>query len=469
MPSASEGPRSALLTRVLALPFGQTLRHRDFRYYALGRFLATFALQMQNLAVGFQVYALTHRKIDLAYIGLVQFLPIASLSIPGGQLADRRDRRRILLVCDGVFGVAALSLWRLARTPSPSFGAILALLLVSGAGRAFYGPAGSSLLPSLVPREQLANAVSVHSTLWQIAAIGGPSVAGAIYAAGGASPVYLTTIALFACGGVFLAGIGPHHDKSERPPATVTMGGDPPYPPPQAPVPERRAVTFETALAGVRYVKDHTLLLGVMSLDFLAVFLGGATALLPVYATDILHVGPRELGVMRSAPAIGAGIMAACLALRPLGGRAGVKMLAGVGLFGAATVVFGLSTSFPLTLAMLALLGAADMVSVVVRGTVIQAATPSEVRGRVSAVNLMFVGASNELGEFESGLLAEWLGTVPSVVFGGLGTLAVVLLWAWGFPGLARVDRLEDVTPEPLLATSSDGALEAAGGDEEEG
>jgi MFS family permease len=439
-------PAGALLSHVLALPFAQTLRHRDFRYYALGRFLATFALQMQNLAVGFQAYALTHRKIDLAYIGLVQFLPIASLSIPGGQVADRLDRRRILIVCDGVFGVAAVALWLIARTPSPSFRAILALLLVSGAGRAFYGPAGSSLLPLVVPREQLANAVSVHSTLWQIAAIGGPSVAGAIYAAGGASPVYLTTIALFACSGVLLAGIGPCHDKSERPPATFSMGGDPPNPPPRAPV---RAAprTFETALAGVRYVKDHALLLGVMSLDFLAVFLGGATALLPVYATDILHVGPRELGIMRSAPAIGAGITAAYLALRPLGGRAGVKMLAGVGVFGAATVVFGISTSFPLTIAMLALLGAADMVSVVVRATVIQAATPSEVRGRVSAVNLMFVGASNELGEFESGLLAEWLGTVPSVVFGGLGTLAVVLLWAWRFPSLARVNRLEDVRP----------------------
>jgi MFS family permease len=439
-------PHGALLSQVLALPFAQTLRHRDFRYYALGRFLATFALQMQNLAVGFQVYALTHRKIDLAFVGLAQFLPIASLSIPGGQLADRLDRRRILIACDGVFGVAAVALWLLARTPSPSFGAILALLLVSGAGRAFYGPAGSSLLPALVPPKQLANAVSVHSTLWQIAAIGGPSVAGAIYAAGGASPVYLTTIALFACAGVLLARVGPHHDKSDRSPAT-----------------------FETALAGVRYVKDHKLLLGVMSLDFLAVFLGGATALLPVYATDILHVGPRELGVMRSAPAIGAGITAAYLALRPLGGRAGVKMLAGVGLFGAATVVFGLSTSYLLTIAMLALLGAADMVSVVVRSTVIQAATPSEVRGRVSAVNLMFVGASNELGEFESGLLAEWLGTVPSVVFGGLGTLAVVLLWAWRFPALARVDRLEEVRPDPLLATSSDGALESAGGDEQEG
>jgi predicted MFS family arabinose efflux permease len=236
--------------------------------------------------------------------------------------------------------------------------------------------------------------------------------------------VYVSTIVLLACAGFFIAAIRVRPGKAEREPATL-----------------------KTALAGVRYLRRHKILLGSISLDFFAVFLGGATALLPVYATDILHVGAHGLGVMRSAPAIGAGLVAGYLALRPLGARAGPKMLAGVAVFGAATVVFGLSRSFPLSVVMLALLGAADMVSVVVRSTLVQAATPPEMRGRVSAVNMVFVGASNELGEFESGTVAEWLGAVPSVVLGGVGTLVVVALWTWWFPPLRDVDRLEDVAP----------------------
>jgi MFS family permease len=402
------------------------LAHRDFRFYAASRFLVTVAIQMQGLAVGYQVYERTHRKIDLAYVGLAQFFPIIGLSLAAGQLADRVDRRLILIGCSVVFAVVALAFYLLSHSADPSLGAILCLLAVVGAARSFYGPAGSSLLPSLVPRDQLTSAVSWHSMLWQGAAIGGPSLGGLVDAAGGSpGPVYLVTAALVVCGGALFTGIRTRPGKGERPPATL-----------------------ETALAGVRYVSKHKILLGAISLDFLAVFLGGATALLPVYATDILHVGPHGFGVMRSAPAIGAGIVAAYLAIRPLGRHAGIKMLGGVAVFGAATVGFGLSRWFGLSVAMLGLLGAADMVSVVVRTTLIQSATPPEMRGRVSAVNLMFVGASNELGEFESGALAEWLGTVPSVVFGGVGTLAVVLLWAWQFPSLGRVDRLEDVKPE---------------------
>jgi hypothetical protein len=237
--------------------------------------------------------------------------------------------------------------------------------------------------------------------------------------------VYLAAAALLGASGLLITGIQARPGQSDRPPATL-----------------------ETALAGVRYVSRHKIVLGSITLDFFAVFLGGATALLPVYASDILKVGPDGFGVMRSAPAVGAGITALYLAFRPLGRRAGPKMLAGVAVFGAATVAFGLSESFPRTVAMLAILGAADMVSVVVRSTLIQAATPAEMRGRVSAVNMIFIGASNELGEFESGTLAEWLGPVPSVVIGGAGTLVVVALWVWLFPGLRRVDRLEDVEPE---------------------
>jgi MFS family permease len=406
-------------------PFAALL-HRDFRYYAAARFLATLAIQMQGLAVGYQVYAFTRSKIGLAYLGLAQFIPIVSLSIAAGQLADRMDRRRILMVCDGVFAAAAIALYFLSRMPAPSFAAILAILSVTGAARAFYGPAGSSLLPSLVPREDFTNAVTWHSTLWQVAAVAGPAVGGAVYGIGAApGPVYLTTAVIIVVAGVLVAGIRTRPGKAEREPATL-----------------------QTALAGVRYVRRHKILLGSILLDFFAVFLGGATALLPVYATDILHVGPSGFGLMRSAPAIGAGLTAAYLAFRPLGRHAGAKMLSGVAIFGVATVVFGLSESFPLSVAMLALLGAADMVSVVVRGTLIQAATPPAMRGRVSAVNMMFVGASNELGEFESGTLAELLGTVTSVVVGGAGTLLVVALWVWRFPSIGRVDRLEDVVPE---------------------
>jgi MFS family permease len=406
-------------------PFA-VLASRDFRAYAAGRFLATLAIQMQGAAVGYQVYAHTRSKIGLAYVGLAQFLPIATLSLGAGQLADRLDRRLILVACDVVFAAAAVGLYLLSRSAAPSFGAILVLLALSGVARAFYGPAGSSLLPSLVPREHFTRAVSWHSTLWQIAAIAGPSLAGALYGATGeAGPVYLIAAVLLGASGLLITGIQARPGRSHRAPATL-----------------------ETALAGVRYVSRHKIVLGSITLDFFAVFLGGATALLPVYATDILHVGPHGFGVMRSAPAVGAGITALFLTVRPLGRRAGRKMLAGVAVFGAATVVFGLSRSFPLTVAMLAILGAADMVSVVVRSTLIQAATPEEMRGRVSAVNMLFVGASNELGEFESGALAEWLGAVPSVVIGGAGTLVVVLLWAWIFPGLRRVDRLEDVQPE---------------------
>jgi MFS family permease len=406
-------------------PFA-VLASRDFRAYAAGRFLATLAIQMQGAAVGYQVYAHTRSKIGLAYVGLVQFLPIATLSLGAGQLADRLDRRLILVACDVLFAAVAVGLYLLSRAPAPSFEAILVLLALSGVARSFYGPAGSALLPSLVPREHFTRAVSWHSTLWQIAAIAGPSIAGALYGAtGGAGPVYVATAALLGVSGALITGIQARPALRLRAPATL-----------------------ETALAGVRYVRRHKIVLGSITLDFFAVFLGGATALLPVYATDILGVGPDGFGVMRSAPAVGAGIMALYLAFRPMGRHAGLKMLAGVAVFGAATVVFGLSRSFPLTVAMLALLGAADMVSVVVRSTLIQAATPAEMRGRVSAVNMLFVGASNELGEFESGTLAEWLGAVPSVVVGGAGTLLVVLAWAWLFPGLRRVDRLEDVEPE---------------------
>jgi MFS family permease len=399
--------------------------YRDFRYYTAARFLATMAIQMQSVAVGFQVYALTGRPLDLGYVGLAQFLPIAGLSILGGQVADRFDRRAVLFVADLAFAASALALYLLSRSPAPSLAAVFAVLVFLGAARAFYGPAGSSLLPALVPREAFPNAVTWQSTLWQAAAIGGPSLGGLIYGlAGGPGPVYLGTTVALAGACVCLTAIRPLAIARDKTPATLA-----------------------TALAGLRYVFRHKLLLGSIALDFFAVFLGGATALLPVYAKDILHTGPQGFGYLRAAPAVGAGVMAAFLAFRPLGRRAGPKMLAGVAIFGAATVVFGLSTTYAVSLVALFALGAADMVSVVVRGTLIQQATPSAMRGRVSAVNLIFVGASNELGELESGTVAQWLGAVPSVVLGGVGTLLVVLAATSLVPEIRRVDRLEDVTP----------------------
>lgn len=418
----SDAPSSVIPVHA---PFA-AFSHRDFRFYAAARFLATTAVQMQSLAVGFQIYALTHRKIDLAYVGLAQFAPMFAFSLAAGQLADRMDRRHILIACDAIFAAAAVALFALARSPAPNVPAILTVIGVVGAARAFYGPAGSSLLPSLVPREHFPNALTWQSTLWEIAAIGGPSLGGAVYGiSGSAGPVYVVSAILLVVAGVLVAKMQPANVKLDRAPATLA-----------------------TALAGVRYVWTHKILLACLSLDFVAVFLGGATALLPVYATDILHVGPEKLGLMRAAPAIGAGLTALVIAFRPLGRRAGPKMLASVAAFGVGTVIFGLSTSYVITVASLMALGAADMVSVVVRGTLVQQATPPEMRGRVSAVNLMFVGASNELGEFESGTLAEWLGAVPAVVLGGIGTLAVVATWAFKFPEIRAVDRLEDVKPE---------------------
>jgi MFS family permease len=395
---------------------------RDFRFYLAARFLATVAVQMLSVAVGFQVYSITHRALDLGYVGLAQFLPVMGLSLLAGNVVDRFDRRRVLLLCDLVFALCAGLLFLLSRAESPSLPLLFATLLLFGAARAFYGPAGTALMPSLLPREHFPNAVTWQSTSWEIAAIGGPSLGGLVYGLGGPRTVYLGAAVLLACACLLVARIETH---------TSTL--------------ERRPPSLATAFAGLRYVWANKILLGSISLDFFAVFLGGAVALLPVYATDVLHVGPSGLGLMRSAPAVGAGLTAAFLAFRPLGRHAGAKMLVGVAIFGAATIVFGLSRSFPLSLFALALLGAADMVSVVVRMTLEQLATPPEMRGRVSAVNMVFVGASNELGEFESGTLAALIGATPAVVSGGVGTLVVVTLWAWLFPAIRRVDRLEDV------------------------
>ncbi len=395
--------------------------YRDFRLFQCARFCTTLGTQMQSVAVGWQVYELTGQPLALGIAGLVQFVPLAGLSLAGGQAADRYDRRGVSIACQVSFAVCALFLRAQAQhaIPGRAWPIYLALCLF-GATRAFTGPAGQALLPSLVPMEHFASAVAWGSSVWEIAAILGPAVGGWIYAAmGGAAAVYGICTFLFVAAGAFLLAMRVRTGRMER-----------------------RDVSLATVFAGVRYVWREKIILGSISLDLFAVLFGGATALLPVYAHDILQVGPRGLGLLRSAPAVGAAAVALAFALWPLRRRAGPIMFACVALFGVATIVFGFSRSFWLSLGALFVIGASDMVSVVVRLTLVQIQTPPAMRGRVSGVNMVFIGASNELGELESGLTAAWFGSVPAVVLGGIGACVVVALWTLLFPELRRVDRL---------------------------
>ncbi len=400
--------------------------HREFNLFQTAKIFAVLASQMQSVAIGWQVYAITGRPMDLAWVGLAQFFPALLLSLVTGHVADRIERRRILMACHAAMGALSIALLFLARSGAGGGAGhllpIYAVLVGVGVARAFQGPAGQSLLPSLVPVAHFANAVTWGSFLWQATMVVGPTLGGILYAAAGGPGLVYGLSAGWSLGAfVLLAAMKPI-SRVARP----------------------EPVTRKSLLAGVRYVKGNQIVLGAISLDLFAVLLGGATALLPVYARDILHLGPWALGTLRSAPAVGAALTGLALAVRPIERRAGAKMLACVGLFGVATIVFGLSHSFALSLVALTLVGASDMVSVVVRSSLVQLATPDAMRGRVSAVNMVFIGASNELGEFESGLTAQWFGAVPSVVLGGVGTLLVVALWAWRFPRLGRVDRLQD-------------------------
>ncbi len=376
------------------------------------------AYQMFAVAVGWHVYALTGSALDLGLIGLAQFVPSLALVLVVGHVADRYDRRRVSSLCMAVGAIAVLALAALAFRDRANEAVIFVAVFVIGTARAFQNPTMQALLPALVPREELARAIASSAMATQTATIAGPAVGGLLYVAG-PTTVYGVCVALYVIGGVLSIAIRYDH----APP-----GREPP--------------SFASLMRGIAFIRGHPVMLGAISLDLFAVFLGGATALLPIYARDILDTGPWGLGLLRSAPAIGALAMAMWLAGHPLRGGVGRKMFAGVALYGIATIVFGLSTIFWISLAALVVMGAADMVSVVVRSSLMQLGTPDQMRGRVAAVNTMFIGASNQLGEFESGLTAAWFGTVPAVVLGGIGTLAIVALWSKLFPSLARHDRL---------------------------
>jgi MFS family permease len=396
------------------------LAHRDFRLFQLARLGSSVAAQIQAVAVGWEMYALTGSALDLGFVGLAVFVPALLLSPWTGQAADHLNRRQLLLFTNTVLLGAACLLVHLSATRSATPAALYAVLACVGAARAFQGPAAQALMPSLVPREVFPNAVAWGSSVWQVSVVAGPALGGLVYGRWGAAAAFATSAALEVLTVLVLA---------------VMRGGAPPRDADGARV-------SKDLVAGLRFVRSRPVILGAISLDLFGVLFGGAVALLPVYARDILHAGPETLGALRSAPAIGALAVALWLAYHPIERRAGPLMLASVVVFGLATIAFGLSRSVLVSIAALALTGAADMVSVFIRHSVVQLRTPDAMRGRVSAVNMVFIGASNELGEFESGVAAEWLGPVTAVSLGGALTCLVVLIWAFLFPELRRIDEL---------------------------
>ena len=405
----------------LSTPVGRiAFTYPDFLRYELARFTIVTALEMQSVAVGWQVYEMTRRPLDLGLVGLAQFLPGILLFLAAGHAADRFDRRKVLVICYAGFAVCSALLLEIALRHSAAVYPIYVVLVGLGIVRSFSAPAGRALLPQLVAPEHFANVVAWNATTFQTATILGPAVGGLLYAFfRGPTAVYAMAAVTSVVAMVAMLQIHPR--ATARP---------------------REEVSLRTVLAGLHYIWRQKLILGSISLDLFAVLLGGAVALLPVYAREILHTGPWGLGLLRSAPGVGAAAMAILLAHRPLTGKTGVKMLGCVAGFGLFTILFGISHSLALSLVALLFLGASDMVSVIIRGVLVQLATPDEMRGRVNAVDMIFIGASNEFGEFESGLTAHWFGTVPAVLLGGVGTLLVVGLWAWLFPELRKADRL---------------------------
>jgi len=397
-------------------------RHSAFSRYWAARFLTTFATQIVSVAVGWQIYDLTRDPFDLGLVGIIQFAPSLLLVLVTGSVADRFGRRLIMALAAFLEAGCALALLYLTWRGLTGPGEVFVVLFMFGIARAFFGPASASLVANLVPAEDFANAVAWNSSAWQTATIVGPVAGGLLYGLS-ATAAYGVATAFMLIAGLLIMSIPKpaQHSETEK-------------------------TSLETIFAGFRYIWSEKIVLGAISLDLFAVLLSGAVALLPVYARDILELGPWGLGLLRAAPGIGAIMVAIWLTSHPIRDHAGMIMLFFVAMFGAFTIVFGVSTVPWLSIFALAMLGATDMISVYVRETLIQLWTPDRVRGRVNAVNMVFVGASNELGEFRAGTMAALIGTVPAVVIGGVGAIAVAGIWAVIFPALRKVRHLDGRT-----------------------
>ena len=393
------------------------LKHRNFAFYLSARVLGTLAVQMQHVAIGWHVYALTGNLYDLGLIGLAQFAPFLLLILPAGHVADRYNRRNIIAFCLGAQLLCGLLLLGFTLTGLGIVWPVFLILTLFGSARAFMMPATQAVLVNMVPPEDFSKAVALSSSTFHIAVILGPTLGGLLYFYG-ATTVFLAASALLVLAVALMC-------MTKTAPQAVN----------------KEPASWHSVLEGLRFVMSRPVVLGAMSLDLFAVLFGGATALLPALAADVLHVGPSGLGLLRTAPGVGAALCSVALAFFPITRRVGLWMFGGVALFGACTVLLGSTTSFVLALAALLLMGAGDMISVYVRHLLVQYETPDAIRGRVSAVNSVFIGASNELGEFESGVTAGWFGLTRAVVFGGAATLAVTGLWSVLFPVLSRMDR----------------------------
>jgi MFS family permease len=391
------------------------LRHRPFVFYWAARICAALGFMMLGVAVAWQMYALTGSALDLGLVGLMQFLPMAMFMLIAGQIADRYDRKRLLQVCLAVEALVAAALAVATLSGWISKELILAAVFVFGAARAFEAPTQQTLLPSIVPPALFPRTVAASASTTQLATICGPALGGFLYTFG-------ATVPFAVCFGFFVASAGLlaflHIERRSA---------------------RRTPINLAAFFAGISFIRHSPIVLGVISLDLVAVLLGGTTALLPIFADEVFHTGPEGLGLLRAAPAIGAVLVSATLANWPLTRHIGRIMFVAVAVFGIATIVFALSKSFLLSMAALAVLGASDAVSVVIRFTLVQVVTPDDMRGRVNAVNSLFTGTSNQLGDFRAGVMAAWLGAIPAVLVGGIGILLVVAIWMRAFPGLTRV------------------------------
>jgi MFS family permease len=400
-------------------PRDSVLKHPGYLNFAASRVFSSLSFQCAAIAMGWMIYDKTHSAFALALVGLCQFLPMVVLTFVVGHVADRFDRRRIGLICQLIEAVTAavlaIATWQDWLTPA----GILVAVTIMGATVAFERPTMAALLPNIVPSSMLQRAVATSTSMMQTALIIGPSLGGLLYGAHPVAPFAVSAV-MFTAASINVISIRMSWTPSKREPVTLT-----------------------SVFAGVSFIKSRPVMLGTISLDLFAVLLGGATALLPMFARDILHAGPWGLGLLRAAPAIGALAMSIVLARRPLSSNVGKKMFAAVAVFGVATIVFAVSTNIALSVVALLVVGASDTVSVVVRSSLVQLLTPDEMRGRVNAVNSLFIGTSNQLGEFESGMLAGFMGPVAAGIIGGVGTIVVVLLWTRLFPDLAKVKTLQ--------------------------